>query len=170
MGLQQVNKSILTSAASTIQVTGIDSDDPYKLIIRNLQPVDNVVYAQMRFIISGSVFSSSNYAYADKVVKTAAGFGNLANSSQDKILLSSEQLGTAGQEKLNGIFYIYNANDSAEKCLITQESVGLDSNSNTLGQFGGGVLDSAGAVEGVSIFFSSGNVAAGSEAILYKVV
>lgn len=34
MGLEQVNKSVLSSAASAITVTGINSDDPYVLILK----------------------------------------------------------------------------------------------------------------------------------------
>ena len=53
MGLQQVNKAVLSSASSAITVTGINSDDPYVLILKNIQPEDNTVYPILRFTESG---------------------------------------------------------------------------------------------------------------------
>ena len=170
MALQQINKSILSSPASAIEVTGIDSDNVYMLTIRNLEPVDNAVYPLLRFIVGGSAVATTDYAYANKNIKSAVSFSNMANSSQTQILLLSEQNGNAGQEKFNGICYIYNANDSSEYTNITSENVALDSNTNALGSMGGGTLLDASAVEGVSVLFTSGNVAAGAEMVLYKVL
>ena len=170
MGLQQVNKAVLSSAASAITVTGINSDDPYVLILKNIQPVDNVVYPHLRFTESGTANTTSNYDNQYYVNKAATSFANYNNTNQDKFLIQSEQLGNVTQEKLSGIFYIHMANSSSDNTHINFKTTGLDSNSNHLGINGSGVFKVDSAVDGVSVFMSSGNVAAGAELVLYKVV
>tara|TARA_Y100000401_G_scaffold115176_1_gene118418 strand:+ start:1026 stop:1538 length:513 start_codon:yes stop_codon:yes gene_type:complete len=170
MGLIQVNKSVLSSASSAITITGINTDDTYMLTLKDIQPTTNVVYPSLRVTESGTANSTTNYDLAYKVMKSAVGFANYSNSNQDKFLIQSEQLGTVTQEKLNGIFYIYNANNSSEYTFMTFETTALDSNSNNLGIAGGGVFTSTSAVDGVSVIMSSGNVEAGAELVLYKVV
>tara|TARA_R100001086_G_C11726491_1_gene228404 strand:- start:91 stop:603 length:513 start_codon:yes stop_codon:yes gene_type:complete len=170
MGLEQVNKSVLSSAASAITVTGIDSDDPYVLILKNIQPEDNVVYPLLRLTESGNANTTTNYDMQYYVLKAAVSFANYQNTNQDKFLIQSEQLGNVTQEKLSGIFYIHMANSSSDNTHITFKTTGLDSNSNHLGIRGSGIFKVNSAVDGVSVSMSSGNVDAGAELVLYKVV
>ena len=72
--------------------------------------------------------------------------------------------------KQTDIVYIYNANNSSEYTFYTQETVYLNPFSGGLnGAQGGGVFTSASTVDGVNIFFSSGNIASGTFT-LFKVV
>ena len=163
MGLVQVNKSVLSSASSAITITGINTDDTYMLTLKDIQPTTNVVYPSLRVTESGTANSTTNYDFAYKVLKAAVGFANYSNTNQDKFLIQSEQLGNVTQEKLSGIFYIYNANNSSEYTFMTFETTGLDSNSNHLGIAGGGVFTSTSACDGVHLYnFSTETFTSGS--------
>ena len=91
---------------------------------------------------------------------------SLLDNSRMTMLLEQD----VTQEKLSGIFYIHMANSSSDNTHITFKSTGLDSNSNHLGIRGSGIFKVNSAVDGVSVFMSSGNVDAGAELVLYKVV
>ena len=170
MGLQQVNKAVLSSAASEIIVTGINSDDPYVLVLKNIQPVNNIVYPKLRLTESGTANTTLNYDFSYYVLKAAVGFANYNNTNQDKFLIQSEQLGNVTQEKLSGVFYISMANSSSDNTHITFKTTSMDSNSNHLGIRGSGVFTVNSSVDGVSLVMSSGNVEAGAELVLYKVI
>ena len=167
--LIQVATNTVTSAVSSVTLTGIDSDDVYMLAVKDLQPSTNQVYPYLRFTESGTPNTTANYDYADKNLKAGFAFSNMANSNQTQFFILSEQLGTNTQELLNGIFYIYNANNSSEFTFFSQETTALDHNSNHLGSQGGGVFTVSSSVNGVNLFFSSGNIASGTFT-LYKVV
>ena len=64
MGLVQVNRAVLSSAASEIIVTGINSDDPYVLVLKNIQPVNNIVYPKLRLTESGTANTTLNYDFS----------------------------------------------------------------------------------------------------------
>ena len=170
MGLVQVATETVTSAvASVTLVDSSPTDDVYMLTVKDLQPSTNQVYPYLRFTESGTPNTTANYDYADKNLKAGFSFSNMANSNQTKFFILSEQLGTNTQELLNGIFYLYNANNSSEFTFFSQETTALDHNSNHLGSQGGGVFTSSSSVNGVNLFFSSGNIESGTFT-LYKVI
>ena len=170
--LVQVNRAYLSSPASSLAITGIDSDDVYMVTIKDLQPdTTNQVYPYMRVLESGTANTTSNYDYADKNLKAGFGFSNMALANNTAWLILSEQIGTATQEKLNGIIYIYNANNSSEYTFMTQETTALDHNSNHLGSQGGGVFTVTSAVNGIDVILQGfANIKAGCELVLYKVI
>ena len=171
MGLVQVNRAVLSSAASSLAITGIDSDDVYMVTIKDLQPDStNQVYPYMRFLESGTANTSANYDMAYKTLKAAVGFADYSLANNTGAVLLSEQIGTATQEKFNGIMYIYNANNSSEYTFYTLESTALDHNSNHLGSQGGSVLTVTSAVNGIDVILQGlANIKAGCELVLYKV-
>ena len=160
--LVQVATTTVTSAVASVTLTGIDSDDVYMLTVKDFQPETNIVYPFMQFTESGTANPYALYDYAFKNIKAAVAFSNMAAANINYFYLLSEQLGTATQEKFNAIYYIYNANNSSEYTFFTQESTALDHNSNALGTTGGGVFTNNSAVDGVKLYFSSGNIASGT--------
>ena len=172
MGLIQVNRAVLSSAASSLAITGIDSDDVYMVTIKDLQPDStNQVYPYMRFLESGTANTSANYDMAYKTLKAAVGFADYTLENNTGAVILTEQIGTATQEKFNGIMYIYNANNSSEYTFYTLQSTALDHNSNHLGSQGGGTLTVTSAVNGIDVILQGlANIKAGCELVLYKVV
>ena len=98
------------------------------------------------------------------------GGGGYDGGTDDKIdFVTFSSTGNATGECANGIFYIYNANNSSEKTFFTQEVV-LASHTSLLAGFQGGcIYNPATQVEGVQIFAGADNIQSGTFT-LYKVV
>ena len=167
--LVQVATNTVTSAVSSVTLTGIDSDDVYMVAFNNVIPDTNTVYFNMRVTESGTANSTSNYDQTYKVLKAAVGFANIGATNGNSFGILSEQYGTGGNESANGVVYIYNANNSSEYTFQTSELSARDHNGNLLGNQGGGVFTSTSAVDGVNFFQNSGNIASGTFT-LYKVI
>ena len=93
---------------------------------------------------------------------------NDTSASNQTSFDGSTSTGNATGEGANGIFYIFNANNSSEFTFFTQEVV-LASHTSLLAGFQGGcTFTSASQVEGVQIFAGADNIQSGTFT-LYKV-
>ena len=104
----------------------------------------------VRFTVSGSPDTSANYDEAHKYLKSSSAFANLSGTNQTTIYLSVTTLGAGA----NGIYYLFNFNNSSEYSFITNETT----NSNASGLFGlagGGVNTVAQSCDGLYIFGSN---------------
>ena len=165
--LVQVATNTVTSAVSSVTLTGIDSDDVYMLALNNLAPATDNVSAYMRITKSGSADTTSNYDYAYKDLKAYSSFVTTSSTNQGR--LNFGNLGTNTSETLNAIFHLYNFNSSSEYSFATEEDVQIISNQNLRGNQGGFVHTVASASDGLYFYMSSGNIASGTFT-LYKVV
>ena len=87
MGLAQVATVNVTSNVSSVSLTGINTDDVYMVACSNIF-FDSNDDMRIRFTVSGSADSSSNYDYSHKAMYTDTGFGNTATANQSNIDLS----------------------------------------------------------------------------------
>ena len=96
--LIKIDEEIVTSAVASVTLTGIDSTyDVYKVVLSNVQPETDAQKLEIRFTVSGTPDTSSNYDKAQKVFTTDTSFGNQSSSNQSSIN-ALDQGGTATQE------------------------------------------------------------------------
>ena len=168
MGLLQVATSTVTSAVASVDLIGTTTDDVYMLAINNFVPSTDAQDIKIRVVESGSPISTSSYDYAHVLLRADTTFNDTSAQNQT-FFDGSTSTGNATGECANGIFYIYNANNSSEKTFFTQEVV-LASHTSLLAGFQGGcIYNPATQVEGVQIFAGADNIQSGTFT-LYKVV
>jgi hypothetical protein len=167
MGLVQVATETVTSAVASVSLVGINSSDVYMVAINNFTPNTDNVSVSLKFTVSGTADSSSNYDRAIKNVKTASAFTNTSSTNQTELLIGN--IGTGTSESFNGILYLFNFNNASEYSFCSLEATVRDLNGNLLGGQGGGVLTVAQATDGIVLKPTSGNIASGTFT-LYKVV
>ena len=159
--LIKIDEEIVSSAVASVDLTGIDSTyDVYMVKMNNVAPVTNLADLQFRVTESGTPNTTANYDQSAKLLRADTTFQNLADTNRDFWIFSGSVDNGTG-ENLNNIMYIFNANNSSEYTFVTIESTYVDSN-NFKGIQGGGVFTSASTVDGVNIFFDSGNINSGT--------
>ena len=165
--LVQVATNTVTSAVAQVDLIGTTTDDVYVIFANNVSPSSDSQNFRFRVLESGTANTTSNYDYAHKFLTTGGAYGNFTDTNQTSIRFVST--GTATGEQTNQIIYIYNANDSSEYTFFLQEQSQLNETSVLTGVQGGGVFTSSSQVNGIRLFFESGNIASGTFT-LYKVV
>ena len=167
MGLLQVATNTVTSAVSSVTLTGIDSDDVYMVAVVGFTTDTDNVNTDFRITKSGTAQTDNEYDNANKDLKADTSFGDNAQTNVDH--LSFSNIGTGTSENANAIFYLYNFNSSSEFSFVTFETVNQRSTAVCRGLAGGLVHTVASASDGVHFFMSSGNITGGTFT-LYKVV
>ena len=170
MGLLQVATTKLETATSSVTLTGIDSDDLYLLSLNNVAPTSDNYYLKLKFTESGTANSTSNYDYAQKFIRANSSFLTLGGENSAGVNITNHTNGTGTSETTNGIFYIYNANNSSEYTFMNTLSSNRDSSGRNYGSQGGLVFTVASSVDGVNFAYNVGNIQTGSVFSLYKVV
>ena len=166
--LVYVNKTVSDGSATTLKVTGIDSDDVYFLVLKLIQTQNNNETINMRVTKSGTADSTSNYDRAYWIISniSASALGNFENGTGSRIMENVDDANGGGQS----LFYLYNFNSSSEYSFWTTENVSIVSNQSA-GLFGGAVHTVASASDGIEVYGTSGGTfISGASAILYKVV
>ena len=157
--LVQVATNTVTSAVANVTLTGIDSDDVYMVAVNNFTPTTDNVSVSLKFTVSGTADSSSNYDRAFKFFKADTTFSNISSTNQTELLVGN--IGTGTSESYQAIYYLYNFNNASEYSFCTVEVSARDLNGNLLGGQGGGVLTVAQATDGVQYFMQEGNITVG---------
>ena len=153
-----------SSGSSGLNVSIDSTYDVYMLKFFNVLGTSGNNNLEMRVTESGTPNTTSNYDWVAKKLDATTSFGNQNVQNLDHFYLNI-QVGndTSDGEQNNGIAYIFNANNSSEYTFYTQETVYLNPFSGGLnGAQGGGVFTSASAVDGLNIFFSTGNIDSGT--------
>ena len=167
MGLVQVNKTVASGTPATIQVTGINSDDVYLVTTRGLIPSSDDTIA-WRITKSGTIQTDSEYDNARKDMPTSASFQD--NEAQNATSVTNATIESTGNG-FNGLFYLYNFNNSSEFSFASFENVSWVSTPQAFGGNGGFVHTVASASDGLSFFFTGGaTFNNGAEIVLYRVV
>ena len=165
--LVQVATETVTSAVAQVDLVGTTTDDVYVIFANNVTPSSDTQNFRFRVLESSTPNTTANYDYAHKFLTTGGTFGNFSDTNQTSIRFVST--GTATGEQTNQLVYIYNANNSSEYTFFTQEQSQLNETSTLTGVQGGGVFTSSSQVNGIRLFFESGNIASGTFT-LYKVL
>jgi len=169
--LIQVNTATVTVATPSVTLTGIDSDDVYMFAFTNLEVQTDARSVGFRVTVSGTADTSTNYDEAYKALISTGTFGNGFFTNQNFFLYSlGDSIGTAGQEKANGIVYLYNFFNASEYSFATFETTQINSGGVHRGNAGGGVHTVAQSCDGISLVESSGGNIVGGTFTLYKVV
>ena len=162
--LIKIAETTVSSAVASVTLTGIDSTyDVYMVRFNNVAPETDATNLRVRFTVSGTADSSSNYDRALKKLNASASFGNTSSTNEDHLRTSSAGIGTGTSEIDNGILYLFNFNNASEYSFITIEETLLSSAETHSGNQGGGVLTVAQACDGIQFLMSSsGNIASGT--------
>tara|TARA_R100001460_G_scaffold55318_1_gene94667 strand:- start:666 stop:1169 length:504 start_codon:yes stop_codon:yes gene_type:complete len=167
MGLVQVATTTVTSAVSSVILTGIDTDDVYMVTVENWIPVTSTVVTRMRITKSGSADVNADYDFSGKFMKANTSFSNQSTTNNTDFEFSFTG-NTAGQST-NAILYLYDFNSSSEFSYGTYETCHNDHSDNTQGLYGGFMHTVASASDGIEFRFHSGNIASGTFT-MYKVI
>ena len=166
--LVQVATNTVTSAVASVTLTGIDSDDVYMVAFNKILTTNDTTNMRLRVTTSGTGDSTSNYDRASKILNTSS-FANSSGTNQTSWSISATGNGTSGQETTQGIFYLFNFNNSSEYSFYTLETVRLDSTPILAGNMGGGVHTVAQSCDGVEFIEGGGSTFTGIFT-LYRVV
>ena len=160
--LIKIAETTVSSAVANVTLTGIDSTyDVYMVKLNNFKGSSDNNNLELTLTESGTPNTTSNYDYAYKKLDATTTYANQSNTNQSNFDLEI-QVGNDTGEQSNGILYIFNAHNSAEYTFITIETSYLNPFVGLNGTQGGGAFTVASAVDGVNIFFSSGNIASGT--------
>ena len=155
--LIKIDEEIISSAVSSVTLTGIDSTyDVYMFVTNNVHSANDGVNPFLRFTASGTEDSSANYDYAFKNLRTDTTFGNESVTNDNEINL--DNIGTGTGEQFNCVLYLFNFNNASEYSFVTVEGVNINQGAVLKGRQGGAVLTVAQATDGVEFFLSSGNI------------
>lgn len=168
MSLIQVNRVTLSSQATTMDITGIDTDDVYLLTINNIKAQNGNARLELRVLESGTPNSTANYDKADKFISSSGTSNNSATNQTTMNIFANQPT----SNYTCAIVYIYNANNSSEFTYFSFEQTGWDNGNIVGGRQGGGVFTSASQVNGVRILFGNvtSDILSGATMTLYKVV
>ena len=163
--LIKIDEEIVSSAVASVTLTGIDSTyDVYMVRYNNYTSDTDSIAVRLRFTVSGTADTSSNYDTAFKRLQADNTFTNLAATNLDKLTLND--VGTGTGEISNGVLYLFNFNNASEYSFVTMETTGRTASGYLRGRQGGSVLTVAQATDGIQLFQDSGNISAG-QFVLY---
>ena len=163
MGLVQVATNTITSAVSSVSLTGIDSDDVYMLVGTHIISTQGNCELKIRVNTSGTAQGTAEYDYGNKVVSNG-GF-NKRNAQNQTSGYISDNIDAYGG---NFRAYLYNFNNSSEYSYIEHESTNYVSNQESA-NFGGTVYTTLEANNGVTLHGHAGTFNSG-RLVLYKVI
>ena len=167
--LVQVSNETVTSAVSTVTLTGINDNSNYIVTVRNVVPTTNERIFYIRFTNGGTAITTSNYNRALKTLLASGTFPDASDQNASEIRI--EDLGNASGEIANGILHLYNFNDASEYSFANARwSISDQVNGRLLGGQGGYILESEQSCDGLEFHLESSDTFASGQFVLYKVV
>ena len=168
MGLVQVTTTNVTSNVASVSLTGIDDDSNYIVLANNIF-FDSNDDMRIRFTVSGSADTSSNYDYAYKSIQAGTSFAN-NNTTNASNIDFNQGTGTSASNPINFKMHLYNFNNSSEFSFFNMSNAHRNTSQGRHAMFtGGGVLTEAQTTDGVHFYLNSGNNLANGRFTLYKV-
>jgi len=170
MGLVQVSTNTVTSAVSSVILTGIDDDSVYMLSINHVVAAADGKQLTIRVTASGTGKTTTDYEQALKALYTAGSFINQGNTGRSAWLDNTFSSGNGSGEGDSGILYLYHFNNSSTFSFCTFEMVKVQLTPYLAGEQGAGVYKVTEAHDGIEIRYSDGTNIANGTFTLYKVV
>jgi hypothetical protein len=172
--LVQVDSQTITSATSSLYLSGITTDDVYMVTVNNLFVTTDNTSLNIRVGSGGSADTTSNYDGAQKTLYTAGSFidNSYTNGTNFVGLNNLDQSGSGGAtpgSNANAIYYLYNWNNASEYSFITQEEATMLYITALYGHQGGGVHTVNQSNSEIHFVMSSSTIASGVFS-LYRVV
>lgn len=155
----------VTSAVSSVALGASNWDSSYnvyKVVYDTVAPSSDGATLNVRFLVSGSADTSSNYDRSFKKLRTDTTFSDVGATNEDKLRTSASGTGTSTSEVNNGVIYLYNFNVSDEYSFISCEETMLSNTAGLRGNMGGGMLTVNQSCNGIQFLFSTGNIASGN--------
>ena len=159
--LEHIETKTLSGAVSTLSFDTLKETkySVHFITIENYVPDTNNRQLGLRFKVSGSADTGTNYQYSMERI-TASTASQLYSGNDSKIWLAYN-CGTGTGQSLNGSFYVYDAGSSSDT-FMTQEFVMIDKDSNLSQNFGSGLNDVNQVVNGLEFMTSGDNLLSGT--------
>ena len=149
------------SSGSSSENFAIDNTyDVYLLQYTNMFMSNDGSSTRIRFTVSGSPDTSSNYDNARQTFYTNQSIYDGAN--QNISYMPNLASGTTAVEPQNGSMYLFNFSNSSEYSFATLELLGATETPEYYGVVGGFCLTVAQATDGVQFYTTSGTIAGGT--------
>ncbi len=161
MGLKQIASETVTSATSYVDLIGTTTDDCYMIVVNGYIPTSDAADLRARVLESSTPNTTANYDRAFLAIRTDTSYSNQSNVNETYYDLTTA-VGNSTGEQMNGIMYLYNANDSNEFTYITAENVQLSHTALTIGNQGSAVFTSDSQVNGIRLYPNSSTIASGT--------
>ena len=160
----KIATATVSSAVSSIDLTGMDSTyQNYMVEIDNVVNATDNVQLRFRFIQGGSTVTSSIYDSQIQRIAIAEGNTFLNKSENGSYLMLSQGTDANNDPQLNGRFFVYNApSTDAHTSYISDISHQHYDNHDHQRNLGHGEIENNTASTGMTFFFSSGNITAGT--------
>jgi hypothetical protein len=166
--LIKIAETTVTSAVSSVTLTGIDSTyNVYMCKMNNVVADSDGRQLLFRVTASGTAQTTSNYDQALKGLRTDTSFTNQANQNQSAWLSGTFLSGNGTGEEDDGIFYLFNFNNASEYSFATFETVKLQGSPFLAGEQGGGVYTVTEAHNGVNFSWDGGHNFSSGKFTLY---
>lgn len=167
MKLRQVDKATASSSA-TLAVNGIDNDSVYMVVVRDLHPSNDNQNLYVRVNVSSTAKSDAFYQESGEFLDSTTTNGDKHNLNGTSFV-AHIAIGNAGVESANGIYMLYNFNDSGSYSNITFQNTDSTYNNAVVGYKAGGYRNKNESNNGLTWFFNTGNIEYG-EVTLYEIV
>ena len=168
MGLKQVSTTTVTSAVSSVSITGIDDDSVYIVAFKDFQGANDTVVRLLRVTKGGSTQVAADYDSCFKGLYVDSSYGQSATPNTTYVSFGWN--GTQTHEKAYGLIYLYNFNSASIKSYGTFEVTAINYAGNLRGFAGGFSHTVASASDGVTFgTHDGGNITSGTFT-LYKVI
>ena len=160
----KIATATVSSAVSSIDLTGMDSTyQNYMVEIDNVVNATDNVQLRFRFIQGGSTVTSS--IYDSQILRFGIAEGNtfLNKAENNDYLMLSQGTDANNDPQLNGRMFIYNApvTDAHTSYNSDISHIHYDNHDHQR-NLGHGVIENNTASTGMTFFFSSGNITAGT--------
>ena len=176
--LVQVDTFTISSAVSSVIIGGgssgsssynfaINTDDVYIVTYNNLYMTNDGNTTNIRFTVSGSADTTSNYDQAGQGFYTNQAFYESGNS--DLSNYTNYGMGTTAAESQCGIWYLYNFNNSSGYSYAVHDSFSISETPEYIGNASGRVLTVNQACDGIQYSANANNIASGTWT-MYRVV
>ena len=170
MGLRQVQKTVITSTTSDVQLDAINSDNIYVVIASGIKATTNGAYLQYRVTkdVGGTTTTQSGNSYKNAfgVIRANADMGTYKNGGTPRTeayFCGAQPIGNATGEKAGGVWYLHNFNKTDEYSYILAHDYQIqDSGAAVGGNFGTTVFAVAEAHNGISFSGYSTNIDEGT--------
>ena len=161
MGLKQIASETVTSATSSVDLIGTTTDDCYMIVVNGYIPTSDAADLRARVLESSTPNTTANYDRAFLAIRTDTTYSNQANTNETYYDLTTA-VGNSTGEQMNGIIYLYNANDSNEYTYLSAENSQLSHTAVLIGNQGSAVFTSNSQVNGLRLFPNTGTIASGT--------
>lgn len=152
LGKLELIQTQTVSGVSAINFTSIEEStfNVHLLTVNNFKPVTDNVILSYRLYESGVLETASVYQSVYQEYFGVSSFDTFKSTGISRVRFI-ENIGNDTAESGNAYHYFYNLGDSSKYSFSTGMTMGIFTDGNKIGAFGGGVLPQASAVNGIQI-------------------